>query len=142
MRLVEHKEAGIETGRLALGRVDEFVEHTEQAERVEPIRIEVVVAVFRIVRSGNWSELAGSHQPAILLDVGVGRVVAEIDEAVRLRAQRLGCHQAGPPQSEITVACNAGSHSLCSTSTCHKLRIDFGQRLQIPIEDVLDWTGP
>ena len=79
MRLIEHV-GGIEARRAARARVDEFVEHAEETERVDRASVQIVVAVFEIVEveSGEFSRADEPRDD--LLDVDVGRMVAEVDE--------------------------------------------------------------
>ena len=50
------------------------------------------------------AELAEAHQPGDdLLDVDVRRVVAEVDQALRLRPELLRRRRSCVPQSAITV---------------------------------------
>ena len=73
--------------RLAHLGIDQFVEHQEQAERIDRARIEIVVAIFGIVEV-EARQFPRADQPRHdLLDIGVGRMVAEIDEALGLGAQ-------------------------------------------------------
>ncbi len=101
VRLIEHI-GGIESGRPARPRVDELVENEKQTERVDGAGIEVVVAVFGIVEM-EAGEAAGADQPGDdLLDIDVGRMMPEIDEAERFRPKSLAAIRLDP-QSAITV---------------------------------------
>ena len=93
MRLVDHVGGG-EVLRLPHLRIDEFIEDKEQAEGIDGAGVEIVVAILRVIEV-EAGQLAHMDEPRHdLLDVGVGRMVAEINEALGLRAQMLGRHQA------------------------------------------------
>jgi len=77
VRLVDHVGRG-KALRLAHLRIHEFIEHQEQPERVDRARIEVVVAVFRIVEVETRQLLRPNQACHDLLDVRVGCVMAEI----------------------------------------------------------------
>ena len=77
--------------------IDQFVEHQEQAERVDGACVKVVVAVLAVVEV-EACQFAGMDQAGHdLLDVGVGGVMAEVDQTFRLRPKALGGNQAGTP---------------------------------------------
>ena len=76
---------------------DQLVEHQEQPERLDRAGIQIVVAVFRVVEM-EAAQLPGLDQPGDdHLDVHVRGVVAQVDQTLRLRPQRLRGHQAGAP---------------------------------------------
>ena len=83
VRPVEHM-GRVEVGRPALRRVDEFVERPEQAERIDRARVEVVVAVFRIVEMKARQASDADETRDDLLDVDGRRMMAKVDEATRL----------------------------------------------------------
>ena len=96
MRLVEHI-GGIKARRAPRARIDQFVEDEEQAERIDRSGVEVVVAIFGIVEV-EAGQPAGADEPGDdLLDVDVGRMVSEVDQAMGLGPQRLRRHEAGSP---------------------------------------------
>ena len=79
--------AGLKFGALRQLRLDQLVEHQEQPERIDRAGVEVVVAVLGIVEV-EAAEAPRVHQARHdHFDVDVGRVVAEVDQAERLRAR-------------------------------------------------------
>ena len=79
--------AGIEARRAGKLRVDQLVEDEEELVGIDRAGIEIVVAVFRIVEV-EAAELLELDQPRDdHLDIGVRRVVAEVDQADRPAAR-------------------------------------------------------
>ena len=96
VRLIEHI-GGRKTLRAARLGVDQFVEDQEQPERLDRAGVEIVVAIFGIVEM-EAAEFPEAHEARDdLLDIDVGRVMAEIDEALRLRAEFLRGGEARSP---------------------------------------------
>ena len=79
--------AGLEVRRLGELGLDQFVEHQEQAERLDRAGVEIVVAVLRIVEMETAEALRMHQARDDHLDVHVRRVVTEVDEAESLRAR-------------------------------------------------------
>ena len=96
VRLVEHVGRP-EVRRLGELGFHELVEHEEQAERLDGARVEIVVAVLRIVEMEAAEPLRMHQARDDHFDVHVRRVVAEIDEAERLGPERLRRHERAAP---------------------------------------------
>nr|GEU28680.1 hypothetical protein [Tanacetum cinerariifolium] len=96
VRLVQHI-GRIERRAFALGRIGQLVKYQEQLERIDAARIEVVVAILAVVEveTAQLAELRKTRHDHF--DVGVGRVVAQIHQALGLVAQRLRAGKAGAP---------------------------------------------
>ena len=96
VRLVDHV-GRIEVRRVRKLRVHQLVEDEEELVGIDGAGIEVVVAVFRIVEV-EAAEFLELDQPRDdHLDVGVRRVVAEVDQAIRPAAERVGDQVVGAP---------------------------------------------
>jgi hypothetical protein len=77
VRLVDHV-AGAESVTRVQFCLDQFVENQEQLVRIDRARIEIVVTIFAVVEM-EPAQLAEAVQPRDdLLDVGVGRVMADV----------------------------------------------------------------
>ena len=96
VRLVEHI-GRVECRAFTLGRIGQLVKHQEQLERIDAARIEVVVAVLAVVEveATEFAELRKARHDHF--DIGVRCMVAQIDQAFRLFAQRLCAGEAGAP---------------------------------------------
>ena len=80
VRLVDHV-GGIERCAPFLLGDDELVEYQEQLVRIDGARIQIIVAIFRVVEVKS-AELAEGLQPRDdLLDIHVRRVMPEIHQA-------------------------------------------------------------
>ena len=89
MALVEHVGRIEAVGAAQFG-IDQFVEDEEQPVGIDRAGIEIVVAIFGIVEV-EAAELPELDQPRDdHLDVDVGRMVAEVDEAKGLGAELAG----------------------------------------------------
>jgi hypothetical protein len=87
----------LEVRHLAPLRIDQLVEDQEQPVGIDRAGVQVVVAVFGIVEMES-AEAARMDQPRDdHLDVHIGRVMPEVDQAERLRAERLRGHQRAAP---------------------------------------------
>ncbi len=96
VRLVDHVRR-IEVVDAALFGIDQLVEDQEQAVGLDRAGVEVVVAILGIVEV-EAAELAELDQTGDdHLDIGVGRMMAEVDQAVRLGSKRLGDQVVGAP---------------------------------------------
>src|SRR4030095_5515259 len=96
MRLVEHVR-GVEIGDSVHFRVNEFIEDQEELERFDRTRVEVVVPILAVVEveAGEFSEL---YQPRHdHFDVDVRRMMSQINQALRLRAELRGAVIARAP---------------------------------------------
>jgi hypothetical protein len=101
VRLVDHV-AGVEAVSRVQFSLDQFVEHQEQLVRVDRPGIEIVVAILAVVEM-EAAQLAEAVQARHdLLDIHVGRVVAQIDQTLGLGASSCAA-RIELPQSEMTV---------------------------------------
>ena len=95
VRLIEHVR-GLQR-HLAPGGVGQLVEHQEQPVRIDRARIQVIVAVFRVVEV-EAAEPPGMDQARDdHLDVDVRCMVTEVDQAEGLGPERLRRHERGAP---------------------------------------------
>ncbi|MNE95757.1 hypothetical protein D3C80_1938910 [compost metagenome] len=78
MRLVDHV-GRMETLDPAVFGIDQFVEDEEQAIGVDRTRIEIVIAIFGIVEVEAPEFLELDQAGDDYFDIGIGRMVAEID---------------------------------------------------------------
>ena len=91
-------------GRRPSPALDQLTEDEEQLERPDGTGGEVVVAVLGVVEV-EPTETTDHRQPAHdLLDVGVGEVVPEVDQARSLRSPAACASRSDEPQSLLTVA--------------------------------------
>ena len=88
MRLIEHVGRR-ESGRLALRRVNEFIEDSKQPKRINRPCVEIVVSVFGIIEM-KTGELADANKTGDdLFDIHVWRVMAKVHKTNCLRSKRL-----------------------------------------------------
>ena len=78
-------------------RINQFVENQKQAVRVNRAGIEIIITIFGIieVKAAKFSganEAGDDH-----FNVHVGRMVAKVNKAKRLRPKLLSDHQTGAP---------------------------------------------
>ncbi len=96
MRLVQHMRR-LEARRAAQLGIHQLIEDQEQAERIDRAGVEIVVAIFRIVEmeAAQPAELDEARHDH--LDIDIGRMMAEIDQAPGVLAEAGGGQVIGPP---------------------------------------------
>lgn len=96
VRLVDHM-GGMEALHATMFGIYQLVEDEEQAVRLDGAGIQIVIAIFRIVEV-ETTELAELDEPGDdHLDIGVRRMVTEINEAERLFTERISDEVVGAP---------------------------------------------
>jgi len=88
VRLIDHV-GRIESGPRIQGGFHQFVEDQEQLVRIDRARVQIIVPVLAVIEV-KATQLAEAMQPGDdLLDVGVGRMVTQVDQALGLRPELL-----------------------------------------------------
>ena len=116
MRLVQHIGRR-EARRLPIRGLHQLVEDQEQPIGLDRARIQVVIAIFRIVEveAGELSRMQQARDDH--LDIHIRRVMAEIDQAEAALAHRLRRQQGTSPNPGSPSRRKAGSYILCSRNS-------------------------
>ena len=135
MRLVDHVRRLKSRARVELG-FDQLIEDQEELVRIDSPGVEIVVAVFAVIEM-KAPELAEAVQARHdLLDIDIGGVVAEIDQALSFGAELLRRQDRGAPVLQHgTVERGLVEFVLQQHApVSRQCRIDTRGRLEIAIE--------
>src|SRR5580658_2687009 len=86
-----------EAGSAAQLSIHQLVEYQENLERIDGAGIQIVVAIFGIVEMKAAKALKLNQARNDLLDVGRGRVMTEVYQALHIRAELSSADEAGAP---------------------------------------------